>query len=144
MIGYILKRLLAGFAFVLLPLVVGFVSATSRLADAEIERSRVQAQLDGLAPRWADAQRQREELQALEAEMRVSKTLRAKADEYKRTVDPLVALAAAALLAASACDARPLRGLAQDDGDAAVHPGATEVVEEILRELGPARGGRPA
>ena len=46
--------------------------ATSRLADAEIERSRVQAQLDGLAPRWADAQRQREELQALEAEMRVT------------------------------------------------------------------------
>jgi exonuclease SbcC len=46
--------------------------ATSRLADAEIERSRVQAQLDALAPRWAEAQRQREELQALEAEMRVT------------------------------------------------------------------------
>ena len=46
--------------------------ARSRLADAEIERSRVQAQLDALAPKWAEAQRQRDELQLLEADVRVT------------------------------------------------------------------------
>jgi exonuclease SbcC len=46
--------------------------ATSRLADAEIERSRVQSQLDTLAPRWSEAQRQRDELQQLEADVRVT------------------------------------------------------------------------
>lgn len=46
--------------------------ATSRLADAEIERSRVQSQVDGLAPRWAEAQRQRDELQMLDADVRVT------------------------------------------------------------------------
>lgn len=46
--------------------------ARSRLADAEIERSRVQAQLDALAPKWAEAQRQRDELQLLEADIRVT------------------------------------------------------------------------
>lgn len=47
-------------------------AATSRLADAEIERSRVQALLDGLGPRWTVAQRQRDELQQLEADIRVT------------------------------------------------------------------------
>lgn len=47
-------------------------SARSRLADAEIERSRVQAQLDALAPRWEEAQRQRDERQQLEADVRVT------------------------------------------------------------------------
>ena len=46
--------------------------ATSRLADAEIERSRVQQQVDTLAPRWNEAQRQRDELQQLEADLRVT------------------------------------------------------------------------
>ncbi len=46
--------------------------ARSRLADAEIERLRVQAQLDALAPKWAEAQRQRDELQLLEADIRVT------------------------------------------------------------------------
>ncbi len=46
--------------------------ARSRVADAEIERSRVQAQLDALAPRWKDAQRQRDERQQLEADVRVT------------------------------------------------------------------------
>jgi exonuclease SbcC len=46
--------------------------ATSRLADAEIERSRVQTQVDTLAPRWNEAQRQRDELQQLEADLRVT------------------------------------------------------------------------
>ncbi|MDA1082489.1 MAG: SMC family ATPase [Gemmatimonadetes bacterium] len=46
--------------------------ARSRLADAEIERSRVRAQLDALGPRWAVAQRQRDELQQLEADVRVT------------------------------------------------------------------------
>ena len=46
--------------------------ATSRLADAEIERSRIQAQLDALTPKWGEAQRQRDELQQLEADVRVT------------------------------------------------------------------------
>ncbi len=47
-------------------------AARSRLADAEIERSRVQAQLDALTPRWVEAQRQRDERQQLEADIRVT------------------------------------------------------------------------
>ncbi|MCX5756785.1 MAG: SMC family ATPase [Gemmatimonadetes bacterium] len=46
--------------------------AKSRLADAEIERSRVQSQLDALVPKWTEAQRQRDELQLLEADIRVT------------------------------------------------------------------------
>ena len=46
--------------------------ARSRLADAEIERSRVQAQVDAIGPKWLDAQRQRDELQQLEADIRVT------------------------------------------------------------------------
>jgi exonuclease SbcC len=45
-----------------------------RLADAEIERSRVQAQLDAIAPSWTQAQEQRDELQGLEADYRVAET----------------------------------------------------------------------
>ncbi len=44
----------------------------SRMVDAEIERLRIQAELDGLAPRWADVQRQRDELQLLDADLRVT------------------------------------------------------------------------
>lgn len=46
--------------------------ARSRLADAEIDRSRVQAHLDAIGPQWTDAQRQRDELQQLEADIRVT------------------------------------------------------------------------
>jgi len=49
-------------------------AATSRLADVEIERSRVQVQFDAIAPRWRDAQREREQRQQLDAEIRVADT----------------------------------------------------------------------
>ena len=48
--------------------------AEGRLADEEIERSRLQAQLDALTPSWVQAQRQREELQVLETDLRVAET----------------------------------------------------------------------
>jgi exonuclease SbcC len=48
------------------------VTAKGRLADAEIERSRLQSQVDALAPRWSDAQRQRDETQTLESDLRVT------------------------------------------------------------------------
>ena len=45
---------------------------TARLAGVEIERARLQAQVDALAPRWIDAQRQRDESQQLEGDLRVT------------------------------------------------------------------------
>ena len=41
------------------------------LADAEIERSRIQRQVDALAPQWIVAQEQRDESQHLESDLRV-------------------------------------------------------------------------
>lgn len=49
-------------------------ASKSRLADAEIERSRLQAQVDGLAPRWSEAQRQRDEMQTIESDVRVTES----------------------------------------------------------------------
>jgi exonuclease SbcC len=49
-------------------------ASKSRLADAEIERSRLQAQVDALAPRWSDAQRQRDESQTNESDLRVTES----------------------------------------------------------------------
>ncbi|HEY4659317.1 MAG TPA: SMC family ATPase, partial [Gemmatimonadaceae bacterium] len=46
-------------------------AAKSRLADAEIERSRLATQVDALTPKWADAQRQRDEAHLLESDLRV-------------------------------------------------------------------------
>ena len=49
-------------------------AAKGQLADAEIERSRVQAQVDALAPRWAVAQAKREEVQRIEGDLRVAES----------------------------------------------------------------------
>ena len=48
--------------------------AKGRLADAEIARSGLQAQVDALAPRWLEAQRQREEAQRLDTDLRVAES----------------------------------------------------------------------
>ena len=48
--------------------------ARGRLADAEIERSRVQSVVDTLGPRWVEAQRQRSDAQTLETDLRVAET----------------------------------------------------------------------
>ena len=45
--------------------------ASARLAESESLRAVLQLQLDGFAPRWMDAQRQRDELQILDADLRV-------------------------------------------------------------------------
>src|ERR1035437_1356567 len=47
---------------------------TARLAGVEVERARLQAQVDALAPRWIDAQRQRDESQQLEGDLRVAQS----------------------------------------------------------------------
>ena len=47
---------------------------TARVAAAEIERTRLQAAVDALAPRWIDAQRQRDESQQLEGDLRVAQS----------------------------------------------------------------------
>lgn len=49
-------------------------AAKGRLADAEIARSGLQGQVDALAPKWIDAQRQRDESQQLETELRVAES----------------------------------------------------------------------
>ncbi|MCC7195203.1 MAG: SMC family ATPase [Gemmatimonadaceae bacterium] len=49
-------------------------ASRARVVDAEIERSRVQAQVDAVAPRWEEAQRQRDERQQMEADIRVTQT----------------------------------------------------------------------
>ncbi len=61
---------------------------TARLADVEIERSRLQAEVDGLAPRWIDAQRQRDESQQLEGDLRVAQT---ELQGYQRNAERLTA-----------------------------------------------------
>jgi exonuclease SbcC len=50
----------------------GLDRARARLADAEIERSRIQSQVDALTPKWDEAQRQRDERRQLEADVRVT------------------------------------------------------------------------
>jgi exonuclease SbcC len=47
---------------------------TARLAGVEVDRARLQEQVNALAPRWADAQRQREESQQLESDLRVAQS----------------------------------------------------------------------
>lgn len=48
------------------------VAAVRALTTAEGERTRLQSHVDALGPRWADAQRQRDELQLLDADLRVT------------------------------------------------------------------------
>ncbi len=43
-----------------------------KLAEAQDATQRLQTELDALTPRWADAQRQRDELQVLDGELRVT------------------------------------------------------------------------
>jgi exonuclease SbcC len=47
---------------------------TARVAAAEAERARLQSAVDALAPRWTDAQRQRDESQQLEGDLRVAQS----------------------------------------------------------------------
>ncbi|MBM3907169.1 MAG: SMC family ATPase [Gemmatimonadetes bacterium] len=58
--------------------------AQARAAAAAVEQARAQQELGALHPRWADAQRAREELQGLDAERRV---LEAELGGLARTVD---------------------------------------------------------
>ena len=109
--------------------------ATSRLADAEIDRSRVQAQLDALAPRWADAQRQREELQALEAEVRVTEIeLAAQRRNAERVAVELQHVAEAkAALAPLSAQLAPFQNLQQELAqlrDLAAHDGRRQALIE--------------
>jgi exonuclease SbcC len=46
----------------------------TRLAGVEADRARLQAQVDALAPRWITAQRQRDESQRLEGDLRVTQS----------------------------------------------------------------------
>lgn len=50
------------------------VDTTARLAAAEAERDGLQQSVDALAPRWTDAQRQRDEAQRLEGDVRVAQS----------------------------------------------------------------------
>jgi exonuclease SbcC len=45
---------------------------TTRVAAVEVERTRLQAAVDALAPRWTEAQRQRDESQQIEGDVRVA------------------------------------------------------------------------
>ncbi len=112
-----------------------------RLADAEIERSRVQAQLDALVPTWAEAQRQRDELQALAADFRVAET---ELTGLQRTADRLhtelehVAAAREALVPLAG-DLVPFHEVGSELGrmrDLAVHDGRRQALLEQERALG--------
>ncbi|MFI5310099.1 MAG: AAA family ATPase [Gemmatimonadales bacterium] len=48
--------------------------AKSRLADAEIARSGLQGQVDAITPRWLEAQRQRDEAQQVDTDVRVAES----------------------------------------------------------------------
>ena len=112
-----------------------------RLADAEIERSRVQAQLDGLAPSWSLAQQQRDEFQALEADFRVAETeLAALQRSAERLQTELAHVAAAReALVPLAMELMPFHevgsALAQMR-DLAAHDGRRQALLEQERTLG--------
>ncbi len=61
---------------------------TARLAGVELDRGRLQGEVDGLAPRWIDAQRQRDESQQLEGDLRVAQS---ELQGYQRSAERLTA-----------------------------------------------------
>lgn len=110
-------------------------AAQSRLADAEIERSRVQAQLDVLSPRWTEAQRQRNELQQLDADVRVTEIeLAAQRRNAERLSAELAQVAAAReALAPLSEQLAPLDQLGQELAtlrDLAAHDGRRQALLE--------------
>jgi exonuclease SbcC len=112
-----------------------------RLADAEIERSRVQALLDGLAPSWAQAQQQRDELQALEADVRVAETeLQGHQRSAERIQTELEHVAAAReALIPLAAELAPFHDVGNELGrmrELAAHDGRRQALLEQERTLG--------
>ncbi len=116
-------------------------NTTARLADVEIERSRLQAQVDALAPRWVDAQQQRDESQRLESDLRVAQSeLLGLQKNAERTATELQHVSAAReALAPLAADLAPFHDLGNELGrmrDLAVHDGRRQALLEQERALG--------
>jgi exonuclease SbcC len=113
---------------------------TARLANVEVERAKLQALVDSLAPRWTEAQRQREESQQLEGDLRVAQS---ELQGLQRNVERLTAelahvSAAREALVPLAADLAPLHELGNDLSrmrDLAVHDGRRQALLEQERAL---------
>jgi len=114
--------------------------AKGQLADAEIERSRVQTQVDALTPRWMAAQQQRDESQHLESDLRVAETEMAglqRSLERVATELQLVSAAREALLPL-AVQLVPFHDVGNELGrtrDLAAHDGRRQALMEQERAL---------
>jgi exonuclease SbcC len=113
---------------------------TSRLADVEIGRVRLHSQVDGLAPRWQDAQRQRDESQQLEGDLRVAQT---ELQSFQRNQERLTAelqhvSAAREALVPLAAELAPFHELGNELArmrDLEVHDGRRQALLEQERAL---------
>jgi exonuclease SbcC len=113
---------------------------TARLAGVEVERARLQAQVDALAPRWIDAQRQRDESQQLEGDLRVAQS---ELQGLQRNAERLTAelqhvSAAREALLPLAAELVPFHELGNDLArmrDLAVHDGRRQALLEQERAL---------
>ncbi len=113
---------------------------TSRLANVEVERTNLQTLIDSLAPRWTDAQRQRDESQQLEGDLRVAQS---ELQGLQRNVERITAelqhvSAAREALLPLAAELAPFHELGNELGrmrDLAVHDGRRQALLEQERAL---------
>ncbi|MFI5244743.1 MAG: AAA family ATPase, partial [Gemmatimonadales bacterium] len=89
---------------------------TARLTGVEADRARLQAQVDGLAPRWIAAQRQRDESQRLEGDLRVtqSELQGVQRNAERLTTELQQVLAARAALAPLAAELEPFNQIGDE------------------------------
>jgi exonuclease SbcC len=112
----------------------------ARLGGVEIDRTRLQEEVDALAPRWADAQRQRDEAQRLDGDLRVAQSeLHGLQRNAERVTTELQHVAAAReALAPLAEELAPFHELGNELGrmrDLAAHDGRRQALLEQERAL---------
>jgi DNA repair protein SbcC/Rad50 len=112
----------------------------SRLADVEVDRARLQEDVSKLAPRWVDAQRQRDESQQLESDLRVAQSeLQGLQRNAERVTTELQHVSAAReALAPLAAELAPFHELGNELGrmrDLAAHDGRRQALLEQERAL---------
>jgi exonuclease SbcC len=119
---------------------VKLAETTARLADVEVAKARLQAQVDSLAPRWTDAQRQRDESQQLEGDLRVAHSeLQGLQRNVERLTSELQHVSASReALVPLAAQLAPFHELGNDLAnmrDLAVHDGRRQALLEQERAL---------
>ena len=114
---------------------------TARLTAVDTDRARLQAEVDALVPRWVDAQRQRDESQQLEGDLRVaeSELLGLQRNAERLTAELQHVSAAREALVPLAAELAPFHDLGNELArmrDLAVHDGRRQALLEQERALG--------